>query len=212
MRRLALYVSELIAGPVGPPKKRVNTSPPLLPADYRLTVDAEFRRKESPLQAELHTNTHSTPPYGFVKRVTAARRSGVAILAAVVVVFLQGASCSNNTDEAGTSGAVRHIKTRSGLKKMLEREDDRLVILDLYADWCAPCRILAPTLNNIAKTHRRRAVVYKVDVDRLPGVARMYGVRGIPHVVFIRDGKTVHHLTGLHPPDAYERAVGRFAP
>jgi thioredoxin len=70
------------------------------------------------------------------------------------------------------------------------------VLVDLYATWCPPCRKLAPVLNRLAPTYKGKVAFVKVDVDKVPAVARRYGVQSIPTLLILRDGKEVKRLVG----------------
>ncbi len=71
------------------------------------------------------------------------------------------------------------------------------VMVDFYADWCPPCRTLAPRLEELAAEYAGRAVVAKVDVDENGELASEYGVRGIPALFVIKDGEVVEDAVGL---------------
>lgn len=77
------------------------------------------------------------------------------------------------------------------------------VILDLWAEWCHPCKRIKPYLEEIAKTHSGKVHVVRVNVDHHPEVATRYGVMGIPTVIFFKDGKEVTRLIGAQPKKAY---------
>jgi len=70
------------------------------------------------------------------------------------------------------------------------------VLIDFYADWCGPCKMLAPIIENISKTHPEIQVV-KCDVDKNQELAIKYGVRSIPTVVAIVNGEEVNRKVGL---------------
>lgn len=83
------------------------------------------------------------------------------------------------------------------------------VLLDCWAEWCGPCRTIAPSIERVAELHAGRLKVVKVDVDRAPGVAQRLGVQGIPALFLLRDGQVVERLVGARPLHEIERAVDR---
>ena len=82
-----------------------------------------------------------------------------------------------------------------------EKTAEGLVVLDFYADWCAPCRMLGPVLEQIAEENADIKVV-KVNVDENQTLAGDFGVRGIPALFVLRDGKQVAQRAGFMPKDA----------
>ena len=68
------------------------------------------------------------------------------------------------------------------------------VLVDFYADWCGPCKMLGPILDEISKDH----TVYKVNVDNESDLAQNYGIMSIPCMIVFQDGKEVNRLVGLH--------------
>ncbi len=76
-----------------------------------------------------------------------------------------------------------------------------IIILDFYADWCAPCRMIGPVLEQIAEENSDINVV-KVNVDENMELANQYAVRGIPALFVLKDGKTVAQRAGFMPKDA----------
>lgn len=81
------------------------------------------------------------------------------------------------------------------------KTSEGLVILDFYADWCAPCRMLGPVLEQIADENEDIKVV-KVNVDENQQLAQDFGVRGIPALFVLKDGKNVANRAGFMPKDA----------
>ena len=73
------------------------------------------------------------------------------------------------------------------------------VIVDFWAPWCGPCRRIAPILDEVAKDYAGKALVAKVNTDENPEWAMRYGVRGIPTMLFIKDGKEVDRQVGAVP-------------
>jgi len=75
----------------------------------------------------------------------------------------------------------------------------KLVLVDFWAEWCAPCRMLTPTVEKLAEVYGNQVDFAKVNVDELPELANQYGVRSIPTLVLLRDGNVVEQLIGARP-------------
>ncbi len=73
---------------------------------------------------------------------------------------------------------------------------DKPVLVDFFATWCGPCRMIAPSIEQLAAEYEGRAVVGKVDVDQEPNLAQRFGVMSIPTIVVLKDGKTVEQAVG----------------
>ena len=84
------------------------------------------------------------------------------------------------------------------------------VIVDFWAPWCSPCRMIAPYLEKIAKDQDGKLVVAKVNTDENPEYATQYGVQGIPTMLFVHNGKVVHRQTGALPESALRDVVSQF--
>ena len=70
------------------------------------------------------------------------------------------------------------------------------VLVDFWATWCGPCRMIAPVIEQVAAEFEGRAVVGKVDVDEEPGLAQRFGVMSIPTLIVLKDGKVVEQAVG----------------
>ncbi len=76
---------------------------------------------------------------------------------------------------------------------------DKPVIVDFWAEWCGPCRIIGPIISDIAEEYREKIIVGKLDVDNNPGVTSRFGVRNIPTVLFFKEGVIADKQVGAVP-------------
>ena len=81
------------------------------------------------------------------------------------------------------------------------------VVVDFYADWCGPCKMMAPVFADFAKRQVGRALVAKVDTDRNPGIASRFAIRSIPTIAVLRDGKEVNRQVGAVPLGRLEALI-----
>src|ERR1700755_1342842 len=82
------------------------------------------------------------------------------------------------------------------------------VVVDYWAPWCGPCRMLGPVIEELAGERPGTGRVAKVNVDEEPALAERAGVRGIPYVVLYRDGEVAAQAIGAQPKPALEQALG----
>ncbi len=73
---------------------------------------------------------------------------------------------------------------------------DKVAVLDFWAEWCGPCKVIGPFIEELAKEYEGQAVIGKVNVDDNAGVAVKYGIRNIPTVLFIKNGEVVDKVVG----------------
>ena len=88
---------------------------------------------------------------------------------------------------------------------------DGPVLVDLWAEWCAPCRAIAPVLDELADDFGDKLTVAKVNVDEAKDVAQRYNVASIPTVIVFQDGTEVERLVGLRQIEDYREALERAA-
>jgi len=82
----------------------------------------------------------------------------------------------------------------------LEVESSKIpVVVDFWAEWCGPCKMLSPTIDTIAEKYDGRVKVGKVNVDKDPSIAQKYGVRGIPNILVFNNGSITEQLIGNVP-------------
>lgn len=82
-----------------------------------------------------------------------------------------------------------------------------LVVVDFWAEWCGPCRAIAPTLEQLALEYQGRATIAKLDVDANPRSPMKFNVRSIPTLLFFRDGKHVDTVVGALPKPALDAKI-----
>ena len=86
-------------------------------------------------------------------------------------------------------------------------KSDKPVIVDFWASWCGPCRMVGPIIDEISNEYSDKAVVGKVDVDTNQEFAAKYGVRNIPTVLIFQNGEVVGRQVGVAPKSAYKEAI-----
>jgi thioredoxin 1 len=86
-------------------------------------------------------------------------------------------------------------------------KSDKPVIVDFWAEWCAPCRQIAPILEDLANEYGDRVKVVRMDIDANPKTPGEYGIRAIPTILSFKDGQVVEQLQGARPKADFEAAI-----
>jgi thioredoxin 1 len=81
------------------------------------------------------------------------------------------------------------------------------VVVDFWAEWCGPCRMIAPIIEELAKEYSEKIVVTKCDVDNSPAVAAKYGIRNIPTVLFFKNGSIADKQVGAVPKNVFVNKI-----
>lgn len=85
--------------------------------------------------------------------------------------------------------------------------EGKLMMVDFWADWCGPCRMLAPVIDQLAERYEGKVVSGKVNVDDEQELAIRYGVMSIPTVIFFKDGKEIGRKVGVQPASVYTQTL-----
>lgn len=89
-------------------------------------------------------------------------------------------------------------------------QSDRLVLVDFWAEWCGPCRMVAPVIEEISKEYAGKVLVTKCDVDNSPVVASKFGIRNIPTVLFFKNGMVADKQVGAVPKSNFIKKINNL--
>ncbi len=81
------------------------------------------------------------------------------------------------------------------------------VVVDFWAPWCGPCRMVAPILDELAKEYDDKIVIVKINTDENPQLAMKYGIQSIPTMLFVKDGAIFDRIIGAHPKPSIQQRV-----
>ena len=92
----------------------------------------------------------------------------------------------------------------------LTNEKKPLVVVDFWAEWCGPCKMLAPVLEQVSDSMADKVSIYKLNTDENPQSAQDYQITSIPCCIVFKDGNEVHRIIGHKPADAFESELNQF--
>jgi thioredoxin 1 len=122
--------------------------------------------------------------------------------------LFNSASESDVEQELAGEGGPIHVTDGEFQSQVLE--SDLPVIVDFWAPWCMPCRMIAPVLDKLAKDYSGQLLVAKVNTDENPEWAIKYGVQGIPTLLMVKDGQIVDRIVGVAPAGQIKQKVERM--
>ncbi len=127
------------------------------------------------------------------------------VIAVVVILFMRSYNKMKNTPAVENSELIEHLteqnfahKTKSGV-----------VLVDFWADWCMPCKMMAPILNEVAEATDGTATIFKLNVDEQQQVAAQFGIRSIPTMILFKDGKEVERIIGVKSKEAVMASINK---
>jgi thioredoxin 1 len=120
------------------------------------------------------------------------------VITVVVVLFMRSYNKMKNTPAVENSELIEHLTAQN----FAHKTKSGVVLVDFWADWCMPCKMMAPILNEVAEATNGTATIYKLNVDEQQQVAAQYGIRSIPTMILFKDGKEVERIVGVKPKDS----------
>jgi thioredoxin len=136
--------------------------------------------------------------YGFIvkRHLPLARASLFLVTFTITIMAAVGCKDSSGHADGGQPGVGPVVLTEANFQAEV-LSSSQPVLVDFWATWCGPCKVIAPVVEEIATEYKGRAKVAKLDVDTAPAQARKYGVQAIPTLLFFKDGKVIDQSLGV---------------
>ena len=105
-------------------------------------------------------------------------------------------------------GTATYIQSETEFDSLIASEG--LVVVDFTAQWCGPCKLVAPRMDRLASDYADRLQVFKLDLDANKGLAKRFGIRSIPAVMMFRKGELLETLVGVKNYEEYTKTVDQY--
>jgi len=127
------------------------------------------------------------------------------VIAVLVVLFMRSYNKMKNAPAVENSELIEHLTAQN----FAHKTKNGVVLVDFWADWCMPCKMMAPILNEVAVATEGTATIYKLNVDEQQQVAAQYGIRSIPTMILFKDGKEIERIIGVKSKEAVISSINK---
>lgn len=127
------------------------------------------------------------------------------VIAVLAVLIIRSYNKMKNAPAVADSELIEHLTAQN----FAHKTKNGIVLVDFWADWCMPCKMMAPILNEVAGAMEGTATIYKLNVDEQQQVAAKYGIRNIPTMILFKDGKEVERIIGVKQKDYIISSINR---
>jgi thioredoxin 1 len=127
------------------------------------------------------------------------------VIAVLVMLFMRSYNKMKNAPAVAESELIEHLTAQN----FAHKTKNGVVLVDFWADWCMPCKMMAPILNEVAEATDGTATIYKLNVDEQQQVAAQFGIRSIPTMILFKDGKEMERIIGVKSKEAVIASINK---